>query len=663
MEEADWDRADGLNRRVKLADLFEEVYSKTAVVYHRTHKAKNVETIRQEGFRAGPRGTYGTGIYATYDLHSQMQPYMVKQYGLFIIKSRLNLDGFLIFDPDVAARVYGPDHTSIEAQCRLKGFEISDRKWSPTFQEIIDRPYPFTSDRAKVIVTQELVTGMKGMVYTGRQDGRCVVVYDPEAILPIAYVEQTFELPKTDEEYDAVRSQLQWKRIINPDLVSQRLRSKTPVDNITDKRLSKVIDRRTQMSPANQLALVTRKSSMIGRIIAPTVEAQWAAITDNPDNIAVIDKPDLDVAAHAIRMSWGDKIDAWIAGLPDETRLAILRRDCLTLPKIARVNPEKMPTREQQHAAWQAPNAEEIIYMADRLDQKLDASTAPVPELCRVLERVPGDLSLCRNVPPEAVAAAVMSPKAAGPYGNGNNALGNCYTRHVRVDTSMVPDEFLIKLVTDNPYLIYTLEKPTIPVIAAAMRNDPSVARAVGNMPDLPDELRALVPPERSRPVFDRLGESEEYRGEHQAPDAQGGAPLHDLTKNGIYPDDVYGPDGFRYYANTGEAADAESFDIAMRMRGHPNRVVRIFRAIPKDVKGRPINPGDWVAVSRRYAVEHGKSALNGSYRIISKVVSARDVFTDGNSISEWGYDPQPYDAESDRRKREARLARSNPPA
>ena len=39
-----------------------------------------------------------------------------------------------------------------------------------------------------------------------------------------------------------------------------------------------------------------------------------------------------------------------------------------------------------------------------------------------------------------------------------------------------------------------------------------------------------------------------EYVGEHGAPDKESGAPLYDLTLEGIYPDDVYGPNGARYY-------------------------------------------------------------------------------------------------------------------
>ena len=52
------------------------------------------------------------------------------------------------------------------------------------------------------------------------------------------------------------------------------------------------------------------------------------------------------------------------------------------------------------------------------------------------------------------------------------------------------------------------------------------------------------------------------------------------------------------------------------------------------------IEIGDWVTTSKSYAKEHGKSHLNNNYRIIYKTVKAKDLFSEGNSIHEWGYDP-----------------------
>jgi hypothetical protein len=128
-----------------------------------------------------------------------------------------------------------------------------------------------------------------------------------------------------------------------------------------------------------------------------------------------------------------------------------------------------------------------------------------------------------------------------------------------------------------------------------------------------------------------------EYVGEHGAPDKESGAPLYDLTLGGIYPDDVYGSNGARYYA----ADDIEAFYKCMEYKGRPNKTVTIYRSIPKDVKPGRINPGDWVTLTRSYAKEHGQANLNDNFKIVSKMVLASDIYTEGNSLEEWGYDPQ----------------------
>jgi hypothetical protein len=87
---------------------------------------------------------------------------------------------------------------------------------------------------------------------------------------------------------------------------------------------------------------------------------------------------------------------------------------------------------------------------------------------------------------------------------------------------------------------------------------------------------------------------------------------------------------------------DVSSIAIIRDIKNRPDKRVTIYRAIPKDVKAS-INQGDWVTINRNYAKDHGESTLNGEYKIVSKTVDARDIYTDGNSIHEWGYDPTPY--------------------
>lgn len=186
---------------------------------------------------------------------------------------------------------------------------------------------------------------------------------------------------------------------------------------------------------------------------------------------------------------------------------------------------------------------------------------------------------------------------------------------------------------------------------------------------------------------------SQDYMGEHQAPTKHSGAPMHNLT--GIYPDDIYSSNASQLYSS-GEAYDSEVLNIIRAVRNKPKAKVKVYRAVPltqstqeqisdlenqkrhilktgklppataktttlnksayydiisdklDSLKSKPptespklsIEQGNWVALSKHYAVDHGKNHLNGKYRILSKLVPASTLYTDGNSIQEWGYDP-----------------------
>jgi len=52
------------------------------------------------------------------------------------------------------------------------------------------------------------------------------------------------------------------------------------------------------------------------------------------------------------------------------------------------------------------------------------------------------------------------------------------------------------------------------------------------------------------------------------------------------------------------------------------------------------INNGDWVTINKAYAINHGRTQLNNRYKILVKTVKAKHVYSNGDSIHEWGYDP-----------------------
>lgn len=135
----------------------------------------------------------------------------------------------------------------------------------------------------------------------------------------------------------------------------------------------------------------------------------------------------------------------------------------------------------------------------------------------------------------------------------------------------------------------------------------------------------------------------QDYRGQHAAPTKDSGAPLWKLDN--IYPEDFYSFEGARFYGDGAEPARDRMIVSQMQaMRNKPDRPITIYRAVPKDVPTKEaLNIGDWVTLDRQYAKEHGEGALNGNYKIVKKTVKARDLFTNGDSIYEMGYDPQPF--------------------
>jgi hypothetical protein len=139
------------------------------------------------------------------------------------------------------------------------------------------------------------------------------------------------------------------------------------------------------------------------------------------------------------------------------------------------------------------------------------------------------------------------------------------------------------------------------------------------------------------------LREQEEetsYRGQHIAPGPDSAA-AYDLTMNDVYPKDVYvRPDWYE-----GDSEGLTELRKIIRLKNRPDAPVWIFRAIPKKVKhpiySKNIKVGDWVTTNKKYARDHAEGHLNDEYEIISWRVKARDIFTNGDSIFEWGFYPQ----------------------
>lgn len=130
-----------------------------------------------------------------------------------------------------------------------------------------------------------------------------------------------------------------------------------------------------------------------------------------------------------------------------------------------------------------------------------------------------------------------------------------------------------------------------------------------------------------------------DYRVSHKAPNREN-EDANAANLDELYPKDIYDKNKrARLYSSGFPQADRESFAAIDAINRNPDAEVQIFRAVPDEAS--QINPGDWVTLSPSYAQAHLESNLGGKGFVIRMLAKASDLFTDGNSINEWGWDPE----------------------
>lgn len=132
----------------------------------------------------------------------------------------------------------------------------------------------------------------------------------------------------------------------------------------------------------------------------------------------------------------------------------------------------------------------------------------------------------------------------------------------------------------------------------------------------------------------------ESWKMDHRAPNAD-----DDTSHNMAEIDKVYGGDGSIYsqqavyYYGEGRSYDKSAVRVIQSARNNPDKMISVYRAVPLDLKETRLRNGDWVAIVKQYAEEHGERVLDGNYRIIEMKVPAKHLYGNGDSINEWGYD------------------------
>jgi hypothetical protein len=177
-----------LRSLIREALLLEEVYGAQATVYHGTKAPpqKLIRALLNNAFVPGEGAgdMYGKGLYTVHKLEGTQTE--SGRYGPHILKLKVKLDDYIIFDRDVATKVYGKPLLPREQALRAGLDDITVQELGGTgFNRLFD-PKEFSSKTAEK-ASRFLAGKCKGIVYTGRNDGRCVLVYDPTTAVPMAW--------------------------------------------------------------------------------------------------------------------------------------------------------------------------------------------------------------------------------------------------------------------------------------------------------------------------------------------------------------------------------------------------------------------------------------------------------------------------------------------
>jgi hypothetical protein len=220
-------------------ELKEDITSGSVIVYHRTgRKGSPVQGIAADGYRVGSGDKYGVGVYTTYNLVSQMTDYHRSEYGSIIIESKvISMKDFLIFDYDIAKKIYGNKNYTLDKQLQLiLGKELDRYKDDNELKILISKlnNIEYTSDIVEAFYEYypDIISKLRGIVFTGRTDGKVLVSYDRKNVEPIRYTEDE---GKT------------WKNIINRD-VYKRLKGYDIDKNLEIEHIKNKLDTKRNLN-------------------------------------------------------------------------------------------------------------------------------------------------------------------------------------------------------------------------------------------------------------------------------------------------------------------------------------------------------------------------------------------------------------------------------
>ena len=164
--------------------LTERVYGAQAVVCHGSKAPPDVfiPALLNDTFEPGKGdgAMYGKALYCVYELEGTKTG--AGDYGKYIYKFKVNLYGFICFDPKIAQLVYKRPLTPVEQAQELGLDAVLVEK----LKKIHTKGLRYTSDAA-LSASKFLKGRVKGLIFTGSRDGRVAVVYDQTVAVPFAW--------------------------------------------------------------------------------------------------------------------------------------------------------------------------------------------------------------------------------------------------------------------------------------------------------------------------------------------------------------------------------------------------------------------------------------------------------------------------------------------
>lgn len=192
--------------------LIERIVGNAGWVYHRTKENPEDSEILTKGIRPSSNlsALYGKGLYTCYDFDQQLKSDM-KKYGRYILKGKVDLNGFAILDEDIY-RIANP-RGDFEKHLKEIGTNLIEAK---------DRSIlPYTSRIAQRIWKKCKQNGYNGIIFTGETDGKVAVIWNRRNFIPYQYTEDEGET---------------WKKI-NPNISSIK-RKEDPNYDKDDEKVS-----------------------------------------------------------------------------------------------------------------------------------------------------------------------------------------------------------------------------------------------------------------------------------------------------------------------------------------------------------------------------------------------------------------------------------------